>query len=98
MRPSGYWEDDRPAALPGGPDRRRPRVYRGAGFFDEPRTLFTLQTLTEASDADDVRIESTKLKDYDIESWSGSPGRRASESAVSRPSTVIDRRLISSRR
>jgi hypothetical protein len=35
--------------------------------LDENRTLFTLQALTRASDADDVRVESTKLKDCDIE-------------------------------
>ena len=40
-------------------------------FLDEDRALFTLQALTKASDAEDVRIESTKLKDYDIESQSG---------------------------
>ena len=47
---------------------RLPRVYRGAVLLDEPRTLFTLQALAKASDAQDVRVESTKLKDYDIES------------------------------
>jgi hypothetical protein len=57
-----------PTASLGGPGRRLPRVYRGGVFLDENRALFTLQALTKASDADDVRVESTKLKDYDIES------------------------------
>jgi hypothetical protein len=47
---------------------RLPRVYRAAAYLDENRTLFTLQALTKANDAQDVRVESTKLKDYDIES------------------------------
>lgn len=47
---------------------RLPRVYRRAVLLDENRALFTLQALTKANDADDVRAESTKLKDYDIES------------------------------
>jgi hypothetical protein len=47
---------------------RLPGVYRAAVLLDERRTLFTLQTLTKAKDAEDVRVESTKLKDYDIES------------------------------
>jgi len=47
---------------------RLPRVYRAAVLLDERRALFTLQALTTASDAHDVRVESTKLKDYDIES------------------------------
>jgi hypothetical protein len=68
MRPSGCWEDDRSAALPGGRGCRLPRVYRREAFLDEVRALFTLQALTKARDAEDVRIESTKLKDYDIES------------------------------
>lgn len=66
MRPSGCWEDDRPTALRS--RRRLPRVYRAAAFLDEIRALFTLQALTKANDAEDVRVESTKLKDYDIES------------------------------
>ena len=43
-------------------------IYRAAVVLDEIRTRFTLQALTNASDAHDVRVESTKLKDYDIES------------------------------
>ena len=46
---------------------RLPRVYHGAVLLDERRALFTLQALTKARDAEDVRVESTKLKDYDIE-------------------------------
>jgi hypothetical protein len=68
MRPSGCWENDRSTALLGGAGRRLPRVYRGAVLLDESRALFTLQALTKANDAEDVRVESTKLKDYDIES------------------------------
>ena len=67
MRPSDCWGMTPTASL-GGPGRRLPRVYRGAVHLDEARTLFTLQALTKASDAHDVRVESTKLKDYDIES------------------------------
>ena len=67
MRPSSCWGDDRPRC-PAGPSRRLPRVYRGAALLDENRALFTLQALTKANDAEDVRVESTKLKDYDIES------------------------------
>jgi hypothetical protein len=67
MRPSGYWGDDRSTARMRGPGHRLPRVYRGAGLLDGVRALFTLQALTKASDAHDVRVESTKLKDYDIE-------------------------------
>ena len=52
----------------GGPGRCLPRVYRAAALLDENRALFTLQALTKANDAEDVRVESTKLKDYDIES------------------------------
>lgn len=43
--------------------RLPPRV-----FPDEGRALFMLQALTKASDAQDARVASTKLKDYDIES------------------------------
>ena len=43
-------------------------LYRRAIYLDENRALFTLQTLTKANDAEDVRVESTRLKDYDIES------------------------------
>lgn len=52
----------------GGPGWRLPQVYRAAVLLDENRALFTLRALTKANDADDVRVESTKLKDYDIES------------------------------
>ena len=48
--------------------RRLPRVYRAVVLLDENRALFTLQALTKARDAEGVRVESTKLKDYDIES------------------------------
>lgn len=56
-----------PTASLGGPGRRLPRVYRGEVALDEIRALFTLQALTKANDAEDVRVESTKLKDHDIE-------------------------------
>jgi len=36
-------------------------------LVDDNHALLTLQTLTKARDAEDVRVESTKLKDYDIE-------------------------------
>lgn len=68
MRPSGCWGNDRPTTSLGGVGRRLPRVYRGAVLLDENRALFTLLALTKANDAEDVRVESTKLKDYDIES------------------------------
>jgi hypothetical protein len=70
-RPAAPGADLDPATvhpLPGSPGRRLPRVYRAAVLLDENRALLTLQTLTKASDAQDVRVESTKLKDYDIES------------------------------
>jgi len=63
--PPSSWHRCIPA---GGPGRRLPRVYRAVVLLDENHTLFTLQALTKASDAHDVRVESTKLKDYDIES------------------------------
>ena len=46
-----------PASHQGGPGGRPPRVYRGAAYLDENRTLFTLQALTNASDAHDHRDE-----------------------------------------
>jgi hypothetical protein len=37
-------------------------------LLDEPRARFTPQPLTKASDAHDVRVESTKLEDHDLDS------------------------------
>ena len=64
----------------GRPACRLPRVYRAAVLLDEDRVLFTLQALTEARDAEDVRVESTKLKDCDIESQVVPSRRRAHRS------------------
>ncbi len=47
---------------------RLPRVYRGAVLLDENCALFTLQALAKPNHAEDVRVESTQLKDYDMES------------------------------
>jgi hypothetical protein len=47
---------------------RRGPLGSAAVPLDEPHARFTLQALTKANDAEDVRVESAKLKDCDIES------------------------------